>query len=82
VIVSVALIQFYGQSKINSQCSYLDPILVDFLAFGAALFLFLEGIYRIFENPNYSLKKQITVIIRIAFGCAIITLHIIQFIHK
>ena len=34
------------------------------------------------ENPNYSLKKQITVIIRIAFGCAIITLHIIQFIHK
>jgi predicted histidine transporter YuiF (NhaC family) len=82
VIVLVTSIQLYGQNKIVASCSYLDPITIDILAFIAALFLFLEGFARIIEHPGASLKRQATRIIRIAFGCAILTLHIIQFLHK
>lgn len=82
VIISVALIQLYGQSKIVSGCSYLDPITIDLLAFLAALFLVIEGFARIIEHPHASLSRQTTRIIRIAFGFAIVTLHIIQFMHK
>lgn len=82
VIFAVIYIQLYGQSKIVEGCSYLDPITIDFLAFLAALFLVIEGFARIVEHPAVSLKRQTTRIIRIAFGCAILTLHIVQFIHK
>lgn len=82
VIVVVSYIQLYGQNKIAAGCSYLDPITIDLLAFFAALFLVIEGFARIFEHPNASVKRQLTRVIRIAFGCAILTLHIIQFFHK
>src|SRR3989344_6136133 len=82
VILAVVYVQIYGQNKIVSGCSYLDPVTVDFLAFFAALFLVLEGFARIFEHKSASLKRQSTRIIRIAFGCAILTLHVIQFLHK
>jgi len=82
VIVFVTYIQITGQNKITSGCSYLDPITIDLLAFFAALFLFVEGFFRIVEHPGASLPRQFTRIIRIAFGCAIMTLHIIQFMHK
>ena len=82
VIFSVSFIQIFGQSKIAIGCSYLDPITIDFLAFLAALFLVVEGFARIIEHPHASLKHQATRIIRISFGFAILTLHLIQFIHK
>ena len=82
IILIVVYIQIYGQNKIAVGCSYLDPITIDLLAFFAALFLVFEGFARIFEHPNASLKRQFTRVLRIAFGCAILTLHIIQFIHK
>lgn len=82
IIIFVTVIQIYGQNKIVQGCSYLDPITIDFLAFFAALFLVIEGFYRISEHKTASLKRQSTRIIRIAFGCAILTLHIIQFMHK
>jgi len=82
IIILVTLIQIYGQNKIVQGCSYLDPITIDFLAFFAALFLVIEGFARIFEHKKASLGRQSTRIIRIAFGFAIITLHVIQFIHK
>lgn len=81
-VIIVSYIQLYGQSTIESQCSYLDPPIIDYLAFSAALFLVIEGFVRIFEHTHASLKRQFTRIIRIVFGCAIMTLHIIQFIHK
>ena len=81
-ILIAAIVQFNGQNKIVLACSYLDPALIDILAFSAALFLVVEGIYRIWEHKNASLKKQFTRSIRIAFGCAILTLHIIQFFYK
>lgn len=82
VILLVVYIQIYGQNKIVTGCSYLDPITIDLLAFFVALFLVIEGFARIFEHPNASLKRQLTRTIRIAFGCAILTLHIMQFVHK
>ncbi|MDP1729165.1 MAG: hypothetical protein Q8L27_03120 [archaeon] len=82
VVIFVVYIQLFGQNSITVGCSYLDPITIDLLAFLAALFLVIEGFARIIEHPNATLKLQATRIIRIAFGCAILTLHIIQFIHK
>ncbi len=83
VVISVsAVIQLIGQSKISAACSYLDPITIDVLALSAALFLVIEGFVRIFEHPKATLLKQSTRIIRIAFGFAILTLHVIQIIHK
>ena len=82
VIILVTCVQLSGQNKISYGCSYLDPITIDLLAFFAALFLVIEGFARIIEHPSASLTRQATRIIRIAFGFAIITLHIIQFIHK
>ena len=82
VIIFVSYLQLYGQSKITIKCSYLDPIAIDLLAFFTALFLFFEGIIRVLENSNATIKSQLTRVLRITIGCAIITLHIIQFIHK
>lgn len=82
VILSSAIIQLIGQNKITFACSYLDPIIIDVLAFSAALFLIIEGFVRIFEHPTANLLKQATRIIRIAFGFAIVTLHVIQILHK
>lgn len=80
-IITAFLVQKQGEETI-SRCSYLDPITVDILAFLAAVFLVVEGIYRIDEHTNAPLRNQMTRAIRIAFGCAIITLHVMQFIHK
>ena len=82
IVIIASSVQLYGQSKINQQCSYLDPITVDFLAFAAGIFLIIEGFARICEHPNASLKRQFTRIIRIASGFAVITLHLIQILHK
>ncbi len=81
-ILIAIFVQLFGQSKVTLVCSYLDPILIDVLAFSAAIFLVVEGIYRIIEHKDAQLKRQFTRSIRIAFGCAIITLHVIQFFYK
>ena len=81
-VIGVALfIQLSGQSQVE-KCSYLDPITIDIFAFLAGLFLIIEGLYSINKNKNFGVKNQIHRIIRVAFGCAIVTLHIIQFLHK
>lgn len=81
-VIGVALfIQLNGQNQVE-KCSYLDPITIDIFAFLAGLFLIGEGIYFIYKNKNLGMKNQIHRIIRVAFGCAIVTLHTIQFLHK
>ncbi len=82
VVLSVFYIQIYGQNKIAVGCSYLDPIAIDLLAFFAALFLIIEGFVKIFEHSGDSIKRQLTRIMRITCGCAILALHVMQFIHK
>ena len=77
-----AITQLNGENKISEGCSYLDPITIDILALTVAIFLVIEGMARILEHPQVSLKRQLTRPIRIAIGCAIITIHIIQFFYK
>ncbi len=84
-LMTIALaitVQLKGESSVKIDCSYLDPITIDILAFIAGLFLIIEGFFRIYEHPNASLKSQFTRCIRVAGGCALLTLHILQFVHK
>lgn len=82
-VIAILFVQLRADGLIGPiNCSYLDPVTVDFLAFAAALFLIIEGIYRLHEHKAFPLNKQLTRSIRIAFGCAIVTLHIMQFLHK
>ncbi len=75
------LIQLNAQSKIEL-CSYLDPIVIDIFALIFGLFLVIEGLAGIYEHPSASSKRQFTRIVRVAMGFAILTLHIMQFVHK
>ncbi|PIR93194.1 hypothetical protein COT99_01890 [Candidatus Falkowbacteria bacterium CG10_big_fil_rev_8_21_14_0_10_43_10] len=81
-IFSAILIQTKGQSGLKINCSYLDPITIDIFAFIFALFLVIEGIYKIYQSKDAVLTKQITRGIRISFGLAILTLHLIQIFYK
>ena len=80
-ILIVTIVQLNGQSNLE-KCTYLDPIAIDIAAFLAGIFLFVEGFYRVYENKKDSFKRQFTRALRIALGCTIITVHIIQFLHK
>jgi hypothetical protein len=83
IAVSFAFyVQFTGKSAVIEGCSYLDPITIDILAFLVAVFLVVEGIFKIFINSNVPLKGQVTRSIRVAVGLAIITIHIMQFAYK
>ena len=78
----VAIVQLNGESQVSKGCSYLDPPIIDFLAFLAALFLIIEGLFRVVEHKDDNIKKQFTRVLRILLGCTILTLHIMQFLHK
>ncbi|MBI4151320.1 hypothetical protein HY492_04290 [Candidatus Woesearchaeota archaeon] len=80
-VITVYIVQTRG-AETTSACSYLDPIAIDVLAFAAALFLVVEGVVRIVQQPNDSWNVQAGRAIRIGFGCAIITIHVLQAIHK
>ena len=75
-------VQLNGQNFLQEGCSYLDPITIDLLAFAFAIFLVIEGLYRINEHKLMGLKKQFTRIARVVIGCAIITVHVLQFFYK
>ncbi len=81
-VVSIGLIQINAQSSIYEKCSYLDPITIDLLALSAAIFLIADGLYSINLNKNLPLKKHFSRVIRVALGFSILTLHVIQFLHK
>ena len=81
-MISAFVVQLRGQNNLKKGCSYLDPILIDVLAFCVAFFLVIEGIYGIFKYKEEPLKSQITRSIRIAVGFTILALHTMQFIHK
>ena len=80
--ISIAfIIQSHANRSVRS-CSYLDPIAVDIFALAFAVFLILEGYWDIFRHKHYPLKAQVTKSVRISIGFAILTIHIMQFIHK
>lgn len=82
MMVIVAIVQARGENILDKKCSYLDPLLIDFLAFCVAIFLVGEGLARIFEHKNASIKRQFTRILRIMIGFAILTVHVMQVIYK
>jgi hypothetical protein len=78
-------VAFMIQNQANhsvTSCSYLDPISVDILATIFAFFLISEGLFDIFRCKHYPLKSQLTKSIRVGLGFAILTIHVMQFIHK
>ena len=80
--IFVAFTIQYQANRSVSGCSYLDPISVDIWATILAIFLILEGFWDIFKHKHYLLKDQFTKSIRVGLGFAILTIHIMQFIHK
>jgi len=81
-IFSAIIVQIKGQSELEINCSYLDPITIDIFAFIFALFLVTEGMHKIYQDKDAVLKKQATRSIRVSVGMAIITLHILQVFYK
>jgi predicted tellurium resistance membrane protein TerC len=80
--VSVAyFIQNQANGIVNS-CSYLDPISIDLIALIVGLFLVIEGLVDIFGHSESLPRSQWTRVTRICFGASILTIHIMQFIHK
>lgn len=81
-LITVIIIFFIQINAAPNNCSYLDPLLIDVLALLAATFLIIEGLINIHKNQDTSLKYNMTRIIRVVFGFCIITIHLIQLIHK
>jgi len=81
-VIFIVSFQLTTQNSLGISCSYLDPITIDALAFLAASFLVVDGIYRIWEHKNAPLKKQWSRSVRILFGCSIIALHLVQVFYK
>lgn len=78
-------IAFSIQNKANqsvSACSYLDPITIDIVALIMGAFLVIEGVWDILHHATAYLKSQITRCIRVWLGVCILTIHIMQFLHK
>jgi hypothetical protein len=80
-----AWVSFSIQNTANKSvgsCSYLDPITIDIVALLAGLFLFVEGLADIAFHRHLTVVKQSGRMIRICFGVSIVTIHIMQFLHK
>ncbi|MCM8812383.1 MAG: hypothetical protein NC924_00415 [Candidatus Omnitrophica bacterium] len=73
------------QSQANKtvQCaSYLDPITIDIVAFLIGFFLSGEALAEIFRQKDLPPRRQFLRCIRVAIGVSIITIHVMQFLHK
>ncbi len=82
VILFDIYLQIYQVSNIYEKCSYLDPWIVDLLAFGVGIFLVIDGFCSIIKNKADPIVKNYSRIIRILIGISILTLHVLQFLHK
>jgi hypothetical protein len=80
--IFIAFMIQYQANHLVKSCSYLDPIAVDIWATVFAIFLIIEGFADIIKHKSYPLKSQLTKSIRVCLGFAILTIHIMQFIHK
>ena len=82
VCIGAAFMLQYQANRSVKSCSYLDPLVVDIWATVFAIFLILEGFVDIFSHKSYPLRSQLTKAIRVSLGFAVLTMHIMQFIHK
>jgi len=63
-------------------CSYLDPLGIDIFAFLIGVFLIIESAVSILKDRKALFKYNITRCLRMSVGFSIITIHIMQVIHK
>ena len=75
------VIQTNANEKVSA-CSYLDPISIDILAFGSAVFLLIEGLASIWKHKKSKVLSQLTRCIRVCIGTSILVIHTMQFLHK
>ncbi len=61
-------------------CSYLNPFLIDIIAFGLGAFLVIDALYHAI-NPE-TRAQLFFILMRFAIGVSIITVHIYQVIKK
>jgi hypothetical protein len=80
-IFVASVLQYQANHAVRS-CSYLDPISVDIWAMLFAVFLIWEGFSDILRFKHYFLKNQLTKSIRVGLGFSILTIHLMQFVHK
>ncbi|MDP8266388.1 MAG: hypothetical protein P9M07_05520 [Candidatus Aceula meridiana] len=69
-------------SSVFDSCSYLDPVVIDIVSLAAGSFLCLEAIFDIVSHQESAIKNQLARCFRMALGSCIVTIHIMQFIHK
>ncbi len=77
VVLAVILIFTANEKNLTSNCSYLDPLFVDIIALAGSAFLIIEGMWSIVRSPA-SHAKQIFRLLRVLFGVAVLTMHILQ----
>jgi len=77
----VYVVQSTASNSVDS-CSYLDPITIDILALMAGIFLFVEATIDIIGHGENMLKNQLSRCARMVLGACIVTIHIMQFLHK
>ena len=77
IVLAIIFIFSINTKNLPSNCSYLDPLIVDIIALFGSSFLIIEGMWSIVRSPA-SHAKQIFRLIRVLFGVSILTMHILQ----
>jgi len=60
--------------------SVSGPVVVDYWAFGAGVFLLSEGIWRSLTSKEHSFMIDFGRLLRISAGICVFTIHLLQFI--
>jgi hypothetical protein len=78
-IVALIVVTIFNKNLRNliPNCSFLDPVIIDIGALFASTFLIVEGMWSIKRFPA-PLPRQIFRMIRVLFGVAIFTIHVLQ----
>lgn len=63
------------------KCRYVDPWMIDILAFAAGIYLILDGFAEIKQHKHAVWKNHIGRMVRIGIGFAVITLHLLYVVH-
>lgn len=74
-------IQLQANQAVNS-CSYLDPIIIDIVALCAGIFLIAESLVDIVKHKESVFVQQLSRCARMCLGSSVVTIHIMQFLHK
>jgi len=77
VAASVIYVFKKNLKNLTLNCSFLDPIIVDVFALLGGAFLIIEGMWSIVKLPASDSRQNFRVI-RVLFGVAVFTIHVMQ----